>query len=379
MRTTNNGHSHGGYYRRRWANVYVPMSIIALVCGCGLLLGVVGLQRLKERRLLDRLIKEKDGQILSLHLLLQKEKDHSQEIKRKTEEMRTKMYNLRARNTNLNARISSMQSAISSLKDEQRAIELHLHETQNEAKSALIETSRRKESEIEELKNHLRSCAESKNEPSITTLANQTAIAHDEEGNNNYNNKRNNNGNVEDSSLREVPMQSVEESENGEQMDKEKNEHKRPTNTADVKELSTANQETGASDNGVKMEIQENVEGFQFRGRQSFLRRSMGTKWKKINEEGKLGNYYQGENRDALIMTGSSNTKTAEESPPSIMKIENSTKPVEVSGTNEDPDDVSVENFPEGDLVGKNTNTKSIGSREEEAEKEDRMDESDNI
>ncbi|GER53281.1 micronuclear linker histone polyprotein, partial [Striga asiatica] len=311
MRTANNGHSHGGYYRRRWTNVYVPMAIIALVCGCGLLLGVVGLQRLKERRLLDRLIKEKDGQILSLHLLLQKEKDHSQEIKRKTEEMRTKMYNLRARNTDLNARISSMQSAISSLKDEQRAIELHLHETQNEAKSALIQTSRRKESEIEDLKN-------------------------------------------------------------------QKNEHKRPANFTDVKELSTSNQETGASENGAKMEIQENagVEGFRFRGKQSFLRRTNGKRWKKITEEG-IGNY-QDENRDAVIMTGSSNTQTTEESPPRVMKIENNTKPMEASGTNEDPDDVRVENFRERDRVGTNTNTdtKSIGSREEE-EEEDRMDESD--
>ncbi|KAI3457229.1 hypothetical protein Pfo_013892 [Paulownia fortunei] len=164
------GHIHAAYSRSRRWNVYVLMVIISLVFGCATL-GVMGLHRLKDRRIHNLLIKEKDDQILSLHLLLQKERGHMQEVKRKTEEMKMKIYNLQAQRTELNGRILDLQSTISSLKNEQRTMELAFQEKQNEAKllrekyievkdqnprvTALTEILRQKESEIEDLKHRL--------------------------------------------------------------------------------------------------------------------------------------------------------------------------------------------------------------------------------
>lgn len=56
--------------RRRWMNVYVMMAIVCAAFVCGVL-GVMGLHRLKERNILNLLIKQKHHQILSLHHLLQ--------------------------------------------------------------------------------------------------------------------------------------------------------------------------------------------------------------------------------------------------------------------------------------------------------------------
>ncbi|GFQ05231.1 hypothetical protein PHJA_002667200 [Phtheirospermum japonicum] len=180
-----NGHIHGAY-RRRW-NVYVWMVIIAMVLGCGILLGVMGLHKLRERRILNLLIKEKDAQLLSLHLLLQKEREHTQEIKAKTDELRIKMYNLRARNAELKSKISDLHSTISSLRDDQTTIELRFKEKQNEAKLALTETTQRKEAEIEGLKHHLQLCANveslsKKDEPSIVPVIERRTIDPSQEG-----------------------------------------------------------------------------------------------------------------------------------------------------------------------------------------------------
>ncbi|PIN14232.1 hypothetical protein CDL12_13129 [Handroanthus impetiginosus] len=187
------GHMHATYNssRRRW-NSYTLMATMLLVFGCAIL-GAMGIQRLKDRRVLSLLIKEKDDQILSLDLLLQKERAHVQEVKKKTEEMKLKTYNLRAQNKQLNNRLLEMQSTISSLKEEQRTIELAFQEKQNEAKllrerhkeikdqnpqvKALTEILQQKEAEIEDLKNQLQVGSASTDEASVIP-SNITAEAH---------------------------------------------------------------------------------------------------------------------------------------------------------------------------------------------------------
>ncbi|KAL8497485.1 hypothetical protein ACS0TY_020987 [Phlomoides rotata] len=156
--------------RRRWMNVYVMMAIVCAAFVCGVL-GVMGLNRLKERNILNLLIKQKHDQILSLHHLLQKERELMQEAKKKTEEMKVNIFNLRAQKSDLNNRVLEMQSKLSSLRDEHRAIELAFQEKQNEAKllrdqymeikdqkrqvEALTEALQQKEAEIEDLKHRL--------------------------------------------------------------------------------------------------------------------------------------------------------------------------------------------------------------------------------
>ncbi|XAR55463.1 hypothetical protein NMG60_11035535 [Bertholletia excelsa] len=135
------------------------------------ILGVMLLHRLREKRMFNLLLKDKDRDLLSLHLLLQRERDLHKEAKRKTEEMKAKIYSLRTQQMELDSKVLEMQSTISSLKDEQKIMESTLEEKQNEIKllqeketepnkenpqaSNLAETLKQKEAEIEDLKRHV--------------------------------------------------------------------------------------------------------------------------------------------------------------------------------------------------------------------------------
>ena len=108
---------------------------------------------------------------LSLAFCLQKERDHSKEMKRKNEEMTAKIYSLRTQKMELDRRILEKQSSIDSLKDEQRAVESALEEKQKEIKMlrekeidpgkenpqvmALMESLKQKEDEIKDLKHRI--------------------------------------------------------------------------------------------------------------------------------------------------------------------------------------------------------------------------------
>ncbi|KAG5545414.1 hypothetical protein RHGRI_017781 [Rhododendron griersonianum] len=135
------------------------------------ILGVMAIHKLRERRILNLLVKEKDSELFSLQLLLKKEREEKKEAERKTEEMREKLFSLETENRELDSKILEMQSTISSLQDEQRTIGSTLEEKQNEIKTlrakevetdrenarvvALTETLRQKEDEIQDLKNRL--------------------------------------------------------------------------------------------------------------------------------------------------------------------------------------------------------------------------------
>ncbi|KAM7498183.1 hypothetical protein LguiA_022597 [Lonicera macranthoides] len=160
--TTHNSSSS----RRRGVRSYGLMLIIAFGAA---ILGVMTLHKLRERRIFNLLVKEKDRQLFSLQLLLQKERDYAKETKRETKEMKSKLYSLQAQKTDLNSRILELQSTISSLKDEQKAMETALEEKQNELKflrekeidlnrespqlTSLSNNLKQKEAEIEDLKN----------------------------------------------------------------------------------------------------------------------------------------------------------------------------------------------------------------------------------
>nr|GMD30040.1 protein starmaker-like [Ipomoea batatas] len=136
--------------------------------------GVMILHKLRERRIYNLLVQEKDHQLHSLQLLLQKEKDNAKDAKRQVEETKAKMQKLRTKKLDLETAILEMESTISSLREEQRTIASTLEEKQNEIKvlmdrnrggenresarfSALSEALRQKEAEIEELKRRVES------------------------------------------------------------------------------------------------------------------------------------------------------------------------------------------------------------------------------
>ncbi|KDP24186.1 hypothetical protein JCGZ_25843 [Jatropha curcas] len=141
--------------------------IILLAFGAALF-GVIVIHKLRERRIFNLLVKEKDTELISLHLLLQKEKEYTKEMKRRTEEMKAKIYSLRTQKMETDRKILEMQSTIDSLRDEQKVMESALEEKLNEINMnrdtsidpdaanhqirALMEQLKQKESEIEDLK-----------------------------------------------------------------------------------------------------------------------------------------------------------------------------------------------------------------------------------
>ncbi|XP_060209540.1 uncharacterized protein LOC132636609 [Lycium barbarum] len=107
--------------------------------------GVLILHKLRERRIFNLLVKDRETELIDLKLLLQKEREHTKEAKRKAEEMKSKMQWLRTQKRDLESRVMEMKSTISSLKDEQRIIEVALEEKQDEIKmlrEKLTETNR---------------------------------------------------------------------------------------------------------------------------------------------------------------------------------------------------------------------------------------------
>ncbi|CAL0303918.1 unnamed protein product [Lupinus luteus] len=155
--------SSGGSQRGR------PFVLLLLIIFGAALLGVMVLHKLRERRIYNLIVKDKDRQLLALHLLIQKERDRTKELRRKNEEMKGKIYTLRSQKMELDRKVLEMQSTMDSLKDEQKVMESAFEETQNELKimqqkgiglggsetKALRENLKQKEAEIKDLKEHL--------------------------------------------------------------------------------------------------------------------------------------------------------------------------------------------------------------------------------
>ncbi|KAK6157193.1 hypothetical protein DH2020_011441 [Rehmannia glutinosa] len=268
-----------------------------------------------------------------------KEREHLQEAKRKTEEMKLKIFNLRTQNTELNARISDMQSTISSLKDEQRTIELNFQEKQNEAKllrekyiqvrdqnpdqvTALTELLRRKEAEIEDLKQRfqLRAKADpslSEIEPSITP-ENVTAkenISNSEEQSAENGKEKEMMGN----------LGNIEEHKPG-------GENSEAHFTVHSKELGDANlSESRESVNHHEMQENSNGERVRFRGKHNYAKRTKGKRLrptgKKI-EDGKPRNLDKMQDSQNESILKGHNGENNEDSPPGIKLIQNNTRPV---------------------------------------------------
>ncbi|XVE66243.1 hypothetical protein DITRI_Ditri08aG0064700 [Diplodiscus trichospermus] len=150
-----------------------PYGLMLLLAFGIALLGVMALHKLRERRIFNLLVEEKSRQLISLRQLLQKEKEHTKEMKRKAEETKAKIYSLRNQKMELDRGLLEMQSTIDSLKDEQKTMESELEEKQKEIKLlrdkamepenenpqvvALTATLKQKEAEIEDLMHRLES------------------------------------------------------------------------------------------------------------------------------------------------------------------------------------------------------------------------------
>ncbi|OVA13896.1 hypothetical protein BVC80_1781g31 [Macleaya cordata] len=148
-----------------------PYAMMLLLAFGAAVFGVMVLHKFRERRIFNLLIKDKDRDIITLQLLLQKERDYSKEVKRKIEELKAKTYSLRTQKMEINNKLMDMQSTAASLREEGRALETELEEKRNEIKmlkekernssqdnsqvAALTELLKQKETEIEEMKRRL--------------------------------------------------------------------------------------------------------------------------------------------------------------------------------------------------------------------------------
>ncbi|KAK5838318.1 N-acetyl-gamma-glutamyl-phosphate reductase [Gossypium arboreum] len=148
-----------------------PYVLMLLLAFGAALLGVMVLHKFREIRIFNLLIEDKNRQLLSLQLLLQKEREYTKDMRRKAEETKAKIYYLRNQKMELDRRLLDMLSTLDSLKDEQKAMESALEEKKREIKLlrdkdlntgnenpqiiALTATLKQKEAEIEELKHHL--------------------------------------------------------------------------------------------------------------------------------------------------------------------------------------------------------------------------------
>ncbi|KAI3717296.1 hypothetical protein L1987_68833 [Smallanthus sonchifolius] len=143
---SNCGSGGVGWMMKKKKPTMVVVVVVVVVILVGLM-GVMVVERVKGRRLFNIVIKEKDRQILSLHLLLQKERQYAKENKRKNQDLNAKLYSLGTQKIALSNKIIQMRSTIDSLRDEQRVLELAIDEKQNQIKH--------KESEIKDLKGSL--------------------------------------------------------------------------------------------------------------------------------------------------------------------------------------------------------------------------------
>ncbi|XP_008230226.1 PREDICTED: protein starmaker-like [Prunus mume] len=145
-----------------------PYGLMLVMAFGAALLGVMVLHKLRERRIFNLLLKEKDTDLISLHHLLQKERYYAKELKRKNEEMTTKLYSIRTQKMELDRRVLEFKSTIDSLKEELQTMEAALEEKQSEIKMQrvnvenenpqvmeLLEILKKKEAEVENLKHHL--------------------------------------------------------------------------------------------------------------------------------------------------------------------------------------------------------------------------------
>ncbi|KAI3989951.1 hypothetical protein MKX01_003654 [Papaver californicum] len=148
-----------------------PYAMMLLLAFGAAVFGVMVLHKFRERRIFSLLIKDKDRYIITLQLLLQKERDYNKEMKKKLEELKGKTHSLRTQKMNLNNKIMGWQSTAASLKEEARVMEAELEEKKNELKllkerelnsskdisqvSALTALLKQKETELQEMKNRL--------------------------------------------------------------------------------------------------------------------------------------------------------------------------------------------------------------------------------
>ncbi|XP_020103685.1 putative leucine-rich repeat-containing protein DDB_G0290503 [Ananas comosus] len=167
-----------------------PYALLLLLALGAAVLSVVILHKMRERRLFNLLLRERDDQLLSLQLLLQKEKATTKEMKEKLEVLQAKSTSVRTESAELNNKLMESESTSTYLKNIQKELEAALEEKENQINqleekaarsiddraTALTDILKQKEAEIEEMKRRLSSLAASENLQEKTAIEKSTPV-----------------------------------------------------------------------------------------------------------------------------------------------------------------------------------------------------------
>jgi len=101
---------------------------VALAAG---VLSIVVLQKVREQRVFAGRLQERDRQLVSVRILLQKEKAINKEMKRKLEEMKATTSSLRTQKIDQKTKLKGLETTVANLKKTQKDLEAALAEKDN--------------------------------------------------------------------------------------------------------------------------------------------------------------------------------------------------------------------------------------------------------
>ncbi|CAL4997030.1 unnamed protein product [Urochloa decumbens] len=138
---------------------YAFLLLLALAAG---VLSVVVLQKVREQRIFAGRLQERDRQLVSLRILLQKEKAFNREMKRKLDEMKATTTSLRTQKIDQKTKLKGLEATIANLKKTQKELEAALTENDNhinlmeEATTNLKKARKELEATLTEKDRHIR-------------------------------------------------------------------------------------------------------------------------------------------------------------------------------------------------------------------------------
>ncbi|OEL37656.1 hypothetical protein BAE44_0001328 [Dichanthelium oligosanthes] len=142
---------------------YAFLLLLALAAG---VLSIVVLQKVREQRIFAGRLQERDRQLVSLRILLQKENAFNREMKRKLEEMKATTSSLRAQKIDQKTKLKGLEATIANLKKTQKELEAALTEKDNhinlmeEAATNLKKARKELEATLTEKDRHIRQMGE---------------------------------------------------------------------------------------------------------------------------------------------------------------------------------------------------------------------------
>uniref|UniRef100_A0ACD5ZZE5 Uncharacterized protein n=1 Tax=Avena sativa TaxID=4498 RepID=A0ACD5ZZE5_AVESA len=137
-----------GYGMAGSASKRLPYVLLLMVFLTAAALSIVVMHKVREQRVFAVLLQERDGQVISLRVLLQKEKAYSKETKRKVEEMKATISSLRSQKTDLKTKLKGLEATATNLKTTQKELEASLKEkhsriSQMEARATNLHNTRK--------------------------------------------------------------------------------------------------------------------------------------------------------------------------------------------------------------------------------------------